>query len=62
MDNKKYFACNLYRHTRDEQICFTTPEAAEALDLHFKTGYFHDLTAHALSSSLRNIALKAGLI
>jgi integrase len=61
LDDYKLYKITIYRRTKYQQICFTTPEAAEAIDLHFKTGYFHDIQAHTISETMRNLAIKAGI-
>ena len=54
----------IYRNTKWEQICYTTPEAANAINLHMQTRnrrYFHDVHPQALSDRIRDLAIKAGL-
>jgi integrase len=62
LDSNKLYKITIYRRTKEQQICFTTPEAARAIKLHFRTGYFHDIEAHTISETMRNLAIKAGII
>src|SRR5438445_13560265 len=60
LEDYELYRCIIYRKTK--YACFTTPEAAKAIDLHFKIGYFHDIDAHSISETMRNLAIKAGII
>ena len=62
LDGCQLYKITIYRRAKEQQICFTTPEAAKAIDLHFRTGYFHDIQAHTISETVRNLAMKAGII
>jgi hypothetical protein len=62
IDDYQLYKITIYRRTKEQQICFTTPEAATAIDLHFRTGYFHDIQAHTISETMRNLAIKAGIM
>jgi integrase len=62
VEEYQLYKITIYRRTKEQQICFTTPEAAKAIDLHFRTGYFHDIQAHTISETMRNLAIKAGII
>jgi len=64
LDDYKLYKIRIYRNTKWEQICFTTPEAANAINLHMQTRnrrYFHDVHPQALSDRIRDLAIKAGL-
>jgi len=64
LEDYKLYKIKIYRKTKYEQICFTTPEAAKAIKLHIDTRqrrYFHDVRPKAVSIHLRNLAIKAGL-
>ena len=64
LSDYQLYKIRIYRNTKWEQICFTTPEAANALDLHMQTRnrrYFHDVHPQALSDRIRDLAIKAGL-
>jgi hypothetical protein len=69
----KYVGCKhseseirIYKKSKFEQICFTTPEAAEAITSYRNTRpgakYFHDVSNKAISATLENLAARAGII
>jgi hypothetical protein len=62
LNDHQLYKITIYRRTKEQQVCFTTPEAAEAIKLHFRTGYFHNIQAHTVSETMRNLAIKAGII
>jgi site-specific recombinase XerD len=50
LNDYKLYKIRIYRNTKWEQICFTTPEAANAINLHMQTRnrrYFHDVHPQA---------------
>jgi integrase len=62
----KLYKIKIYRKTADEQICFTTPEAAEAINLYLKTKeddglLFNFKTPKNLTMVLRQIQIRAGV-
>jgi len=64
LNDYQLYKIRIYRNTKWEQICFTTPEAANAINLHMQTRnrrYFHDVHPQALSDRIRDLAVKAGL-
>jgi integrase len=64
LEDYKLYKIKIYRKSKQEQICFTTPEAADAIKLHMesrKRRYFHDVHPKAVSIHLRNLAIKAGI-
>jgi site-specific recombinase XerD len=64
LNDHQLYKIRIYRNTKWEQICFTTPEAANAINLHMQTRnrrYFHDVHPQALSDRIRDLAVKAGL-
>ncbi len=64
IESHKLYKIRIYRKTKYEQICFTTPEAAEAIKLHMqsrKRRYLHDVKPKAVSIHMRNLAIRAGL-
>jgi integrase len=60
LDDYQLYKITIYKRSQQQQVCFTTPEAAKAIDLHFRTGYFHDIDAHSISETMRNQAIKVG--
>jgi integrase len=64
IESHKLYKIRIYRKTKYEQICFTTPEAAEAIKLHMQSRQrknFHDVNPKAVSIHLRHLAVRAGL-
>ena len=64
----KLYKIKIYRKTPDEQICFTTPEAAEAINLYLQVkkddghdSLFYFKTPKNLTMTLRQIAIRAGV-
>jgi hypothetical protein len=60
----KLYKIRIYRRTRYEQVCFSTPEAAEAINLYLtphNRKYFHNVQPKAVSIRLRNLAIEAGI-
>lgn len=56
----------IYKKSKFRQVCFTTPEAAQAIRTYFamenKTnGYFHNIKAKSVSMHLRGLVLKSGI-
>jgi integrase len=60
------YRIKIYKKSKAEQICFTTPEAAEAIKLYLKdrsgAKYFHNVENKAVSMTLGNLAAKAEII
>jgi hypothetical protein len=60
------YKIKIYKKSKFEQICFTTPEAAEAIKLYLKdrsgAKYFHNVDGSTISITLSNLAAKAGII
>jgi integrase len=60
------YKIKIYKKSKFEQICFTTPEAAEAIKLYVNTRpgakYFHNVNNKAISMALGKLATKAGII
>jgi integrase len=62
------YKIKIYKKSRYEQVCFTTPEAAEAVMLYLKHSmrtnakYFHNVSNKAISRGLGLLAAKAGII
>jgi integrase len=70
LEEYKLYKIKIYRKTPDEQICYTTPEAAEAINLYLKMHdkkddahqeLFHFSTLKTISMVLREIAIRAGI-
>lgn len=61
----KIYKIKLYRQTENEYTCFTTPEAASAIDLYIRTEqpqkYLHRIEPKSISMHLRKLSLKAGI-
>jgi len=58
----RLYKITIYRKTKDEQICFTTPEAAEAINAMIQNGNtFHQRQMHAITETIRNLCEKVGL-
>jgi integrase len=65
LEDYKLYKIRIYRRTRSEQVCFSTPEAAEAIKLHMNARdkrYFHNVHPKAVTERLRNLAIKAGIV
>src|SRR5439155_8927676 len=60
------YKIKIYKKSDSEQICFTTPEAAEAIQLYIskKPGarYFHKIKNKAITMALTKLATKAGIV
>jgi hypothetical protein len=62
------YKIKIYKKSKYEQICFTTPEAADAIKLFLKASmrngakYFHNVGDKAISMALGNLAARAGII
>jgi hypothetical protein len=64
LEDYKLYEITIYRKTKYEQICFTTPEAAEAIKLHMlsrQRKYFHAVNPKAVRIHLRRLAVRDGL-
>ncbi len=64
LEDYKLYKIRIYRRTRFEQVCFSTPEASEAIKLHMNIHdkrYFHNVRPKAVTIRLRNLAIKAGI-
>lgn len=67
LENYKIYKIKIYKGTRQQQICFTTPEAAAAIKDYFKLnnidekgpGYFHHVSPHAVSKQISKLCVKA---
>lgn len=64
----KLYKIRIYRKTPDEQICYTTPEAAEAINLYLQMNkddghdqLFYFKTAKNLTMTLRQIQVRSGV-
>lgn len=62
----KLYKIKIYRKTPDEQICFTTPEAADAVNLYLGTKeddglLFYFKTPKNLTLTLRQIQIRSGV-
>ena len=60
----KIYKIKIYKGSKQQQICFTTPEAAAAINLHFKLNgksgeYFHHISPMAVSKALRKLNVKS---
>ena len=58
LDDYKLYRIRIYRNTKWEQICFTTPEAANAINLHMQTRnrrYLHEAKRRYMSSSFGRV-------
>jgi len=60
------YKIRIYKKSDSEQICFTTPEAAEAIKLYVSkrpgAKYFHNVQSKAISLALMKLAIKAGIV
>jgi hypothetical protein len=64
------YKIKVYKKSKYEQICFTTPEATEAIKLFLKDSmkgggsakYFHNIDRKSISMTLGNLAARAGII
>jgi integrase len=64
------YKIKIYKKSKYEQLCFTTPEAAEAIKLFLRASmkdagsakYFHNVSNKAISRGLGLLAAKAGII
>lgn len=64
LPDHKLYKIRIYRRTKYEQICFSTPEASETIRLYLtphNRKYFHNVHPKAVSIRLRNLAIKAGI-
>jgi hypothetical protein len=63
--DSKIYKIKLYQNTEHEYTCFTTPEAASAIDLYIKTEkpetYLHRIKNKSISMQLRKLSLKVGI-
>lgn len=61
------YKIKVYPGTREEYVCFTTPEAADAIKLYLSTNnigkeeYLHNTIPTSVTQKLREIAIKAGV-
>jgi hypothetical protein len=60
------YKIKIYKKSDSEQICYTTPEAAEAIKLYVSkrpgAKYFHNVQSKAISLALMKLAIKAGIV
>ena len=66
--DQKLYKIRIYRRTKFEQLCFTTPEAAEAINLYLEMNkddghkqLFYFKTPKNLTITLRKIQVRAGV-
>jgi len=66
--DQKLYKIRIYRRTKFEQVCFTTPEAAEAINLYLEMNkddghkqLFYFKTPKNLTITLRKIQVRAGV-
>jgi integrase len=66
LNDYNLYQIRIYKKSKFQQICFTTPEAAEAIKLYVNTRpgakYFHNVNNKAISMALGKLATKAGII
>jgi len=68
LNDYNLYKIKIYKKSKYEQICFTTPEAAEAVKLYLKHSmrtnakYFLKVSSTAISMSLSNLAARAEII
>lgn len=59
------YKIKIYKKTPHEQLCFTTPECAKAINLYIENKdvgeYFHKVAPNTLSTKLRELALDASV-
>lgn len=64
-EQDKIYKIKLYQNTEHEYTCFTTPEAAAAIDLYIRTEkpetYLHKIKNKSISMQLRKLSLKVGI-
>jgi integrase len=60
------YKIRIYKKSDSEQVCFTTPEAAEAIKLYVSkrpgAKYFHNVSNKAISKALIKLAIQAGIV
>jgi integrase len=60
------YKIKIYKKSESEQLCFTTPEAAEAIKLYVSkrpgAKYFHNVRSKAISTALTKLAIRAGIV
>jgi integrase len=67
LDTYQLYKIKIYRGSKSAQICFTTPEAATAINRYITAkqlkpeDYFHNVEPKAVSQLLRRIAIEAGI-
>jgi integrase len=67
LDKYQLYKITIYKGTQHSHTSFTTPEAAEAISLYIKSrkldkkDKFHDVQTKAVSTSLRSLAIDAGI-
>jgi hypothetical protein len=65
LDKYQIYKITVYKKTKEQHVCFTTPEAAEAISLYIKgkdpEEYFHDVAPKSVSIHLRDIVVEAGI-
>jgi integrase len=64
-DGSQIYKIMIYRKTKYEQVCFTTPEAAEAIKSYLSitnSTLFHNINAESLSTQLRNLVVRAKIL
>ena len=70
LNDYNLYKIKIYKKSKYEQICFTTPEAADAIKLFLKDSmkgggsakYFHNVDRKSISMTLGNLAARAGII
>jgi len=70
LEEYKLYKIKVYRKTQHEYVCFTTPEAAEAIDICFQNKirrkirddfYFHKVDAEAITKKIRDLSIQANI-
>jgi integrase len=68
IEEYKLYKIKIYKRTKHEQVCFTTAEAAQAINLHLKMNkdnghdeLFYFKTAKNLTMTLRQIQIRSGV-
>jgi hypothetical protein len=65
-DPYNLYKIRIYKKSDSEQICFTTPEAAEAIKLYVSkrpgAKYFHNVSNKAITAALTKLAANAGIV
>ena len=66
LEDYQLYKITIYKRSKFKQICYTTPEAAQAIKTYFeienkKNGYFHNIKAKSVTMHLRKLVVKAGI-